>query len=847
MEATMFDTKPEEMIEAPSPSQGPPLVQKNTSLDEKVRAYLTGLAAEGKGLPSHRKNGRYSKSQIATQLGFPNDALLRNRCFTPLFNAHKVNFGTEVHAAPAPQKPSLVQAEADAVAKRRDLNTVHNMGRAKDLPVVRAVFLAALSAAGVRSAKAAHAETAIAALARKIERTPGKVPLAIRREFPFVKKCVDDLIRNNGLSPKLGPRIGECLKYAGIGVADAAKKAGCAKFTLENWIRGIMPAKKCIPRLEVLEDLCGRMRGTLTDLIVSSAISYGDIPIWRYPADIREPQRSILREAMANVLPPWSELRQLPEVEQERLMNQAHESQLPIAQFYWARSAMVKDHYAIKEWPPLLQAQWAEWVQHHQVGVPHFSRRPKKRWGDTTVHGIYGPAVGYVLGVATSEYAGALRLKVENLDFAVILSDPRYLQMYIDRKSAKRKASGGTDDVTTFDAGLGGLFAGAWERRGWARQSAFIRKGTGCARMPEAEWAFKCEELAADFREKSQDTHAMAQHTVPVHFNVRSALQLRNPMQVVQGVTGRLAVEWRKEKDPKERAQLLQDLIHIQIQAQCGFRPGTTVRLTYRRDNSGHLKRDAQGWFIHVPFEDRRIFKNWYTPRLIHGFKRRLIDQWGFFDQLKEFVGKGRETLIAGATRNSPYLFFFGQRAIDTAGEGTIRQGHKMISALSRALSKRTSLTTRRVLKHLKIPGLLVLAPTDFRDILATTILKQHAMSTSAEVRSTGIRLAADAIADSEETVDLHYVQYLPEERAAELTALRRSANGERPRNRNERRQRNSRLLRASMSKGDDRETDGDVLRRSAEIRDLTTQLAAMTEKCATLEARTGNTSGLKR
>jgi hypothetical protein len=626
-------------------------------------------------------------------------------------------------------------------------------------------------AAGIgRLAGRADAEAAIARLSERVQTNPQSIPAAVRRELPFVSECVRELVENGGLPAELGPRIRVCLAEAGLALVDAADAIGTPRKLLDAWAGGVMPCDKNLPYLEALEKLC-RREGVLTKLVVSTRTSFGGIPLRCYPVDIQGEEHAGLREAMANNLPTADEFAKLECAVQSRLMNDARERWDSRAKLTAVHSAMVQDHYAIHEWTLAAELQWREWVQHHQGGVRHFERPARTRWSGRTVL-MRRTVFSCVFGAAASEAAGNLRLNPGEIDFARVMANPSYVQIYIDKKSAKRKAFGGTDDVTGHDAQMFGMFASEFQRNGWARQSALIREGMGFGSKSDAEWAFHCDELSADYRDRGADTRHKAKHTVPIHKNTQHILKTAQPMTVVRSLVHGLAGAWRSMLPGLERAKALQDLIHAQMQAQVGFRPCTTARLTWRTDNSGHLKRDADGWYLEAP---REIFKNSRTPRLANGFKKRLIDQWSFYEQLEVFLSEGRETLLSGITEGSNYLFFFGEAGIKAVRPDT-RDHEKVLQRCCCAIYARTVEATKRFFRAAKIPGVLYLSPTDFRDIVATAVLKQHAMTASANARSNGIRLAADAIYDEEEAVELHYVQYLPEERSGELLDLQRMA-----------------------------------------------------------------------
>jgi hypothetical protein len=735
----------------------------------KVRRYLARLRKRKQGLPSRSMGGAIALKQIAREEDIPCNALRGNRV-KDLLAKHEAEFGTELHALPAPKKPTLAGAEKYAVGKRRKMNIARGMSHAKDVPTVRKVF----RAAGIgRLAGRADAETAIARLSERLEANPLSLPAGVRRELPFVRDCVRELVENGGLPAELGPRIRVCLAEAGLALVDAACAIQVPRKLLDAWAGGVMPSRKNLRYLEALEKLC-RRDGVLTKLVVSTRTSFGAIPLRCYPVDIQGEAHAGLREAMANDLPTADEFAQLECAVQDRLMNEARERWDPFAKLAAVQSAMVQDHYAIHEWTLAAELQWQELVQHHQGGVRHFERPARTRWGGRTVL-MRRMVLSCVFGAAASEEAGALRLNPEEVDFARVMANPRYVQIYVDRKSAKRKAGGGSDDVTHHDAQIFGLFASEFQRNGWARQSMLVRESMGFGGRSDAEWAFHCDELSADYRDRSADTRHKAKHTVPIHKNTQHILKMARPMTVVGSLVHGLAGTWHSMMPGMGRAEALQDLIYAQMQAQVGFRPGTTARLTWRADNTGHLKRDADGWFLEAP---REIFKNSHTPRLAHGFKKRLIDQWGFYEQLEAFLADGRETLLAGITEGSSYLFFFGKSGIGAAQPGT-RDDENVLERCCCAIYSRTVAATKRFFRVAKIPGVLFLSPTDFRDVLATAVLKQHAMTASANARSNGIRLAADAIYDDEETIELHYVQYLPEERSAELLDLQRMAGHE--------------------------------------------------------------------
>jgi len=215
----------------------------------------------------------------------------------------------------------------------------------------------------------------------------------------------------------------------------------------------------------------------------------------------------------------------------------------------------------------------------------------------------------------------------------------------------------------------------------------------------------------------------------------------------------------RIRQDAEKFPEALQDLVWTQIQAQAGLRPATWKDVTWNPDNSGHLRRDARGWYLEI---SKVHFKNEKGNALEADFHRRLVDKNGLYRNLERYLRSARHLLTEGM--KTRLLFIYARKNLEIDGSNRKVPGRRTTRFYENGLAGRIRTATNRHLAWDEaagtgIKGIFGFGPTAFRHILATAVLKLTG----------SFVLAADAIADSEQTARKYYTRFKPSDRRESL------------------------------------------------------------------------------
>ena len=99
----------------------------------------------------------------------------------------------------------------------------------------------------------------------------------------------------------------------------------------------------------------------------------------------------------------------------------------------------------------------------------------------------------------------------------------------------------------------------------------------------------------------------------------------------------------------QKRAKRLRDFVTLTlVQIPNVFRPGTGMRLNYRSNNTGHLRRRHNNcgeieWYINAPKE---YFKNHESYAVMNGYERIASNVNGLYDVIEEYLNWARPILV---------------------------------------------------------------------------------------------------------------------------------------------------------------------------------------------------------
>lgn len=251
---------------------------------------------------------------------------------------------------------------------------------------------------------------------------------------------------------------------------------------------------------------------------------------------------------------------------------------------------------------------------------------------------------------------------------------------------------------------------------GFLRHNPAFGKALGIT--SEAEWTRQCDVALQWARNSKKKIAKKLRKSRDPFVPIRSIVELRSPMSAVADAIQRMQAA-RVLTGGKEEAIWGRDLLLLMLLSSNPIRARNVKELTWRSDNSGELRQDADGgWRIVI---ERHRLKNADGAARDADYNCRV--QPAVWPHLERYLREYRPLLTGAAT---DYVF------ISPSGKNRPWRG----------LNRRFMAITRRF--FVGTPGF---GPHAMRHIVATAILK----------RSGSIVLAAKALHDRPATVQKHY------------------------------------------------------------------------------------------
>lgn len=489
------------------------------------------------------------------------------------------------------------------------------------------------------------------------------------------------------------------------------RSTGIPLATLNRWCKGNAPNARSLHYVTRLERYLGLTSGTLRDLL----------PVSVFPEDAAPTAPIAFRERLK------------------------HNS---------------RERYALTQPGERLRAQWSEFLQFKVSELPTdeedeeddgemLLRSRGGRWSSTTLpvakprpsnwarwyKGRYVPTAG-VAWTNVSQFLGWLMLETasggmglppEQAQDLVHFANRKYLLSFIEwkRERAGGMAHQGLLSFLRFASSLCNPRTGYLTQRFRAFQA------------DEADtvenWRLRCkrtfDSIAKLRAELSDDAQSSRDSKEPIS----AILALPNPLNAVADMLIRMTAA-RPSTGGVREAVWARDVLLIKLTASNPLRIKNLRILTYRADNTGHLRQDGQGaWFIAIP---RREFKNHAGAAKDRDyFMPGRKEVWG---DIERYLPQYRPLILKSSTN----AVFVTERYGDQFSED--------------ALGGRFYVLTKRYLYG--CPGA---GPHAFRHIVATSILKASPNDWHA---------AAWALHDREETVRKHYAHLAQHDAAVWLS-----------------------------------------------------------------------------
>jgi hypothetical protein len=567
-------------------------------------------------------------------------------------------------------------------------------------------------------------------------------------------KYLEDLQGDDGLPQSFAEALAFACAQADLDLTTVARLADIRPQTLINYAAGRRnPDPRNKHKIARVEEITNLTPGSLVSRIKSKRAGRGRLPASTYPEKLRGKEHARLRGEISRLLP--ADIAAMEEKQRHQVIWGAHDNVMKRKSVRRRRGALLKMPYALKQFPPKLEADFTALAKHKEAAVPMPGMLQGHRWKPGTTQ-RRRDQISYLAGFLTSDAAGDRKIALKAIDLT-LFCDPENAQAYHVFKTGRGASTESNAGITGTDADLMTFAASLFGTDGWMRQSRDFTKRAG---LNVAGWQKRCDEIEGRYRKLDKDLRKNVVNGKEPFENVLPILDMKNPMAAVNLLIRGLQDDVDKMKeDAAKLPQSLQDLVWTQIQALAGLRPATWKDLTWAPDNSGHLRRDDRGWYLDIP---KAFFKNEKGKALEADFYRRLPDQAGLYRNLDRYLRSARYVLTDGM--KTRLLFIYGRKNLELDGSNRAAPGKRTTRFYENALAVRVRAFTKRHLAWNEatgtgIKGIVEFGPTAFRHILATAILK-----------STGsFTIAADAIADSEQTARKYYTRFEPSDRREDL------------------------------------------------------------------------------
>jgi integrase len=530
------------------------------------------------------------------------------------------------------------------------------------------------------------------------------------------RRCLLDADRasaaREGRQSPLQSALADLVKKA-ASVRGTARRAGVPLATLKRWLKGAVPNAASARHLPRLERYFALPAGALSDLVAPGAHASARQPQSTVRDAYRERQRTNSRS-------PYAIKNPLPRLRNEWLQLLQFKTSTSLSH---ASAASESEENGRFSWRPgrrrsgLAKRRGAVWTG---TTLPVVSN-PDHAWYATV--GERYSATAAVAWTLVSQFLGWLRLPAENgggglsPDNAQTLANltrDDYIERYIDWRV--RRAGGvvhhGVRTFLTFVRSL------CNPQFGFLTQSFPLFAGLANA-QDETQWREYCRECYEFAKDAAEEASQHLQRSRDPFRAIGPALDMLNPLDAVADAVARLDAD-RPSTGGLKEAVWARDCLLLKLMASNPLRDKNLRLLTYRADNTGHLRKVAGEWRIVIPRHEFKNFRGAARHRDYNMLVRPEVSS-----DIERYLRDYRPML---ADPDNPYVFVSSARPKEPMHN----------------LRRRFALLTRAYLAG--CPGV---GPHAMRHIVATSILKARPNDWAA---------AAWALHDTEETVRKHYV-----------------------------------------------------------------------------------------
>ena len=511
----------------------------------------------------------------------------------------------------------------------------------------------------------------------------------------------EDAAKGGNLRP-LQAAIRE-LFASGASMKGTCRETGVPLATLRNWLRGSMPQATTTRHLSALERYFGMHAGTLTDL-VAHAKRGSQVACTLKPIEYRRRLRKLCADRY--LLKPGAALERFRE-EWKALVRYKSRA------FTSMQSLLTDNAGRSRRWRvlagPVDQPTETGWV-----GVVAGRRCPTAE--------INFQRVAQFLGwLQLVKVRGGLELPPDEVQTLGQLCNVERLSQFIEWQVER---AGG---VVNSSPGAFLLIVSTLCHpvHGFLTNTPGIGKLVG-VHDPEM-WKARCLSVR-EFALRAQRNLVSQQRPARHPFEpIEAVLGLDNPLDAIADAVRRLDAD-RPATTGKMEAIWARDRLLLMLTASNPLRARNLRELTWREDNTGHLRRDANGgWRIVMRREE---FKNYEGAAKDRDYDMAVQEE--LWPSIERYLAEYRQTLVRVGC---DFVF------------GSSRSPGRQWAGLNRRFEH----LTRRYVHN--CPGV---GPQSMRHIVATAILK----------KTGNVTAAALVLHDREETVRAHYAHLIADDGA---------------------------------------------------------------------------------
>lgn len=585
--------------------------------------------------------------------------------------------------------------------------------------------------------------------------------------------------------------------FRGFGVGAIANFSSAATQTVINWGSGLKSPTRMfvrdIPKIEAAIELPA---GYLSDTHISHRSGPSNVKHYHLPPEVLAMSASKQKE-FRRLVDPTINLRSLPQDEVEALMQKTLEILEKSRKTDDVKRAKLRLEmpYALKELPPHLAEEFKALVlQRRDVLLMSIVPNKKRGWDDDTIEfyhlrfRLFFGWLHHCMGVALEH------LSLAYLAFPQILNE--YMLHLVERKedvglkkgfsaiarewyifaaSLTRErlgGSGGSNRYNYDDDDDDNDYIDGGEPVGWLRTQHGLLDRLGAISIPrrrdeldfalgkrgnirqvlisktiekaKLNWSACLDETSKLYRSWRKE-HEGNQTDCESTARVAEILTWEYPLDAIKFGVQQLGFFIERQRVGRFRwATAVRGSSTLKLHAQLPLRRKTFCALTYHPDNSGMIRFVNGEWWVVIP---EGIFKNEGTKAfnkfVVDGFfRKRIIDEWGLYQDLATYVEIARSTILSGA--ESP-AFYVARGNSGHVSPGTFASEFRLLTRDYIAENPGTGTG---------LPGVRDFGSHAMRHLVATAVWK----------KTGSLHAAAAAIHDSEEVTARHYRKIVEDE-----------------------------------------------------------------------------------